>query len=103
MRSITETQTEIDAMDMEQAAKAKRQFEDRYNVEKRRETEMQSQVGADYIIRMKSGLTCLQYAHIGGELSSIKDQVKTQEKDMREFKDIHRRYKDQLVKVKVPS
>jgi len=43
----------------------------------------------------------LQYAHIGGELSSIKDQVKTQEKDMREFKDIHRRYKDQLVKVKM--
>jgi len=34
-------------------------------------------------------------------LSSIKDQVKTQEKDMREFKDIHRRYKDQLVKVKM--
>ena len=50
---------------------------------------------------ISSKLTPAQYAHIGGELSSIKSQVKTQEADLKEFKDISRRYKDQLVKVKV--
>jgi DNA repair protein RAD50 len=44
MHSIVETQAEIDSMDMEQAAKARRHFEDKYKVEKRRETEMQSRV-----------------------------------------------------------
>ena len=42
-----------------------------------------------------------QYAHIGGELSSLKDQVATLENDLTEFENVNRRYKDQLVKVKV--
>ena len=42
-----------------------------------------------------------QYAHIGGELSSLKDQVETLESDLAEFENVNRRYKDQLVKVKV--
>jgi len=42
-----------------------------------------------------------QYAHIGGELSSLKDQVETLENDLAEFENVNRRYKDQLVKVKV--
>lgn len=41
---IAATQAEIDSCDMEGAAKAKRNFEDRYQVEKQRETEMQSKV-----------------------------------------------------------
>jgi DNA repair protein RAD50 len=44
MRDIVETQAEIDSLDMEQAAKAKRHFEEKYKVEKQRETQMQSQV-----------------------------------------------------------
>jgi hypothetical protein len=43
-KEIDATQAEIDAMDMEQAAKARRQFDQKYNVEKQRETEMQSKV-----------------------------------------------------------
>lgn len=43
-KEIDATQTEIDAMDMEQAAKARRQFDQKYNLEKQRETEMQSKV-----------------------------------------------------------
>lgn len=42
-----------------------------------------------------------QYAHVGGELSSLKAQVRTLENDMKDFKDIGKRYTDQLIKVKV--
>lgn len=42
VKDIEGTQAEIDSYDMEGAAKAKRTFEDRYQVEKQRETEMQS-------------------------------------------------------------
>jgi len=82
--SMSLSQAEIDAMDMEQAAKARRQFDQKYNLEKQRETEMQS-----------------KYAHIGGELSSLKGQVDTLENDLAEFENVNRRYKDQLVKVKM--
>ncbi|KAG9308463.1 P-loop containing nucleoside triphosphate hydrolase protein [Chiua virens] len=84
MKDIEATQAEIDSHDMEGAAKAKRQFEDRYQAEKQRETEMQS-----------------KYAHIGGEISSHNETLKQVEKDLREYKDINKRYTDQLVKVKM--
>ncbi|OJA09417.1 hypothetical protein AZE42_03080 [Rhizopogon vesiculosus] len=84
LRDNIPTQAEIDSYDMEGAAKAKRNFEDRYQVEKQRETEMQS-----------------KYAHIGGEISSHQDQLKLTEKDLRDFKNINQRYTDQLVKVKM--
>lgn len=44
VKDIEATQAEIDACDMEGAAKAKRTFEDKYQTEKQRETEMQSKV-----------------------------------------------------------
>lgn len=44
VKDIAVTQAEIDSHDMEAAAKAKRNFEDRYQVEKQRETDMQSKV-----------------------------------------------------------
>lgn len=43
----------------------------------------------------------LQYAHVGGELSSLKSQVQQLDNDLKEFKDIGKKYRDQLVKVKV--
>jgi DNA repair protein RAD50 len=46
VKTINQTQAEMDSMDMEQAGKARRHFEERYTVEKQRETEMQSQVGS---------------------------------------------------------
>lgn len=44
IKDIAATQAEIDGCDMESAAKAKRTFEGRFQVEKQRETEMQSKV-----------------------------------------------------------
>ncbi|KAG6379376.1 P-loop containing nucleoside triphosphate hydrolase protein [Boletus reticuloceps] len=84
VKDIAATQAEIDSCDMEGAAKAKRTFEDRYQAEKQRETEMQS-----------------KYAHIGGEISSHNETLRQVEKDLREYKDTNKRYTDQLVKVKM--
>ena len=41
---ITKVQAEIDSYDMEEAAKSRRNFDDRYNNEKQRETDLQSKV-----------------------------------------------------------
>lgn len=43
-RDIAETQDEIDSHDMDEAAKAKRTFEDQYKVKKAQESELQSKV-----------------------------------------------------------
>ena len=55
VKDIDATQAEIDSYDMEAAAKAKRTFEDRYQVEKQRETEMQSKVGLKFFLLMTPG------------------------------------------------
>ncbi|KAH9969662.1 P-loop containing nucleoside triphosphate hydrolase protein [Russula dissimulans] len=81
---IQATQKEIDSCDLEGAAKAKRNFEEKYQPEKDRENEMQQ-----------------RSAHIGGELTSLRAQLQKLEQDLREFKDINRKYTDQLVKVKM--
>jgi DNA repair protein RAD50 len=44
IRDIAATQDEIDSLDMEEAAKAKRTFEDQYKVKKAQESELQSKV-----------------------------------------------------------
>ncbi|KAH9854720.1 hypothetical protein C2E23DRAFT_726150 [Lenzites betulinus] len=84
MRELANTQAELDAIDMEEAAKAKRIWTERWNVEKQKETEMQS-----------------RYSHIAGELSSYKSQLKTLENDAQDFKNVHKKYRDQLIKVKM--
>ncbi|KDQ62331.1 hypothetical protein JAAARDRAFT_66083 [Jaapia argillacea MUCL 33604] len=84
VRDIAEAQAEIDSFDMEAAAKSRRLFDDKYKGEKEREANMQS-----------------KYAHIGGELSSHKSQLKTLETDLKEFKNVNKKYTDQLVKVKM--
>ena len=43
-QDIAATQAEIDAIDLEEAAKAKRIFEEKYNIEKQKETQLQSSV-----------------------------------------------------------
>ena len=43
-KDIQATQAELDSYDMEEAGKAKRIFKDRYNVEKEKETQVQSEV-----------------------------------------------------------
>lgn len=42
-----------------------------------------------------------QHAHLGGEMASHRAQLSTWESDLKEFKDVSKRYTDQLVKVKV--
>lgn len=44
VRDIAATQEEIASYDMEEAAKAKRNFEEQYNVKKAQESELQSKV-----------------------------------------------------------
>ena len=43
-RSIAENKEKIDAFDMEEAAKARRQFDEKYAVEKKREGDMEAEV-----------------------------------------------------------
>jgi hypothetical protein len=43
----------------------------------------------------------LQFSSIGGELGSERTRLKELEKDMKDFKDIQKRYMNQLIKVKV--
>lgn len=45
-KDIAATQAEIDSHDMEEAAKSRRNFQDKYKIEKQKETEMQSAVCA---------------------------------------------------------
>ncbi|KAI0670775.1 hypothetical protein C8Q78DRAFT_1078750 [Trametes maxima] len=84
MRELAATQAELDAIDMEEAAKAKRIWTEKWNVEKQKETDLQT-----------------KYSHIGGELSSFKSQLKTLENDALDYKNVHKKYRDQLIKVKV--
>ncbi|KAH8998513.1 hypothetical protein EDB92DRAFT_1835583 [Lactarius akahatsu] len=81
---IQQTQDAIDSCDLEAAAKAKRNFEERYQPEKDRENEMQQ-----------------KSAHIGGELTSLRAQLQTLEKDLGDYKDTGKKYTDQLIRVKM--
>ncbi|KAI1789650.1 hypothetical protein LXA43DRAFT_1020614 [Ganoderma leucocontextum] len=83
-RDLAATEAELDAIDMEEAAKAKRIWTEKWNVEKQKETDLQT-----------------KYAHIGGEVSSLKSQLKTFESDMSDFKNVNKKYKDQLIRVKM--
>ncbi|KAJ7109736.1 hypothetical protein C8R43DRAFT_904551 [Mycena crocata] len=83
-QEIKNIQASIDAEDIDGAAKAKRNFEEKYNVSKDKETELQT-----------------SYAHMAGELSSSRSQLKSLEGDLKDFKDINKKYTDQLIKVKM--
>jgi DNA repair protein RAD50 len=83
-KQITSTQSEIDTFDMEEAAKARRNFEEKYPKEKEREEKLHSKL-----------------AHLGGELSSQKQQLKEWDDDLKDFKDIYKKYTDQLITVKM--
>lgn len=103
-QDIAATQAEIDAIDLEEAAKAKRIFEEKYNIEKQKETQLQGSVRMDiYLLLLSFLLTIPQYAHIGGEISSLQAQLDTLQSDMKDFDNIAKKYRDQLIKVKVRS
>ncbi|KAF7365212.1 DNA repair protein rad50 [Mycena venus] len=84
MAEIKELQAAIDKEDIEGAAKAKRNFQEKYSPAKEKETKLQT-----------------AYAHMAGELSSSRSQLKSLEGDLKDFKDINKKYTDQLIKVKM--
>ncbi|KIK52043.1 hypothetical protein GYMLUDRAFT_372486 [Collybiopsis luxurians FD-317 M1] len=83
-KQIQETQTEMDSYDIDEAARAKRNFSDQWKAKQDVEERLQQ-----------------KFSHIGGEISSQKSQLETLESDAKEFKDVFKHYKDQLIKVKV--
>ena len=56
-REIVATQAEIDSHDMEEAAKSRRNFQEKYKVEKQKESEMQSKVSNGCCVFL---MRCLQ-------------------------------------------
>ncbi|KAL0567094.1 DNA repair protein rad50 [Marasmius crinis-equi] len=84
-QQIEATQAEINEFDMEKAAKAKRDFKEKWPGFKQREDDLHQ-----------------QYSHLAGEISSKKSQLSTWETDLKkDFKDINKRYTDQLIRVKM--
>lgn len=83
-KEIKDTQAEIDSHDMDEAARARRNFQDKYGPAKEKENALQT-----------------SYSHIAGEVSSHKSQLKALESDLKEFKDINKQYTDQLIRVKM--
>lgn len=59
-RDITETQAEIDSHDMEEAARARRNFQEKYNVAKDKENELQTSVAFPHrrLSRLLTGKHC---------------------------------------------
>ncbi|KAJ7134632.1 P-loop containing nucleoside triphosphate hydrolase protein [Mycena epipterygia] len=84
VQEIKDIQTSIDSEDIEGAGKARRNFEEKYGISKDEETKLQT-----------------SYAHLAGELSSSRSQLKSLESDLKDFKDINKKYTDQLIKVKM--
>ncbi|KAJ3509992.1 hypothetical protein NLJ89_g4921 [Agrocybe chaxingu] len=81
---ISKIQSEIDSYDMDEAAKARRNYEHKYRPAKEREEKLNE-----------------VYHQLTGELGSLKAQGKTLENDLKEFKDVYKKYTDQLIRVKV--
>lgn len=87
---------------MEEVAKARRLFNDKWNAEKQKEAASQSKV-SKIMSPSDPADSCLfpKFAHIGGEVSSLKDQVRVLQNDSKEFENITQKYREQLIKVKV--
>ncbi|KAK7056765.1 DNA repair protein rad50 [Paramarasmius palmivorus] len=84
-QQIKDTEAAIQQYDMDEAAKARRTFEDQWPKVKKEEDRLQ-----------------VSYSHIAGEISSKKSQLETWEGDLKkDFKDINKRYTDQLIRVKM--
>ncbi|KAF7314451.1 AAA-23 domain-containing protein [Mycena kentingensis (nom. inval.)] len=84
VRLKAETEEAQSNLDIESAAKARRTFESRYTQSMTKEADMHT-----------------KFSQLAGELSSERAQLKEKEKDLREFKDINKKYTDQLIQVKM--
>ena len=61
MRDIATTTAEIESLDMEEAAKAKRIFQEKYSIEKEKETQMQSKV-VSILLPMLMGKSIIDFS-----------------------------------------
>ncbi|EJT98707.1 hypothetical protein DACRYDRAFT_101755 [Dacryopinax primogenitus] len=84
-QGIAEVEAEIATHDLESMAKARRSFEDKYSLSKEKEA-----------------LANSKRSHIGGEVTSMKAQLRQLQDDLTtDYKDIDKRYTDQLITVKM--
>lgn len=58
-RDLAATDAELNAIDMEEAAKAKRIWTDKWTVEKQKENDLQSRVGSAYPVCLAKALNTL--------------------------------------------
>ncbi|TFK64624.1 hypothetical protein BDN72DRAFT_963073 [Pluteus cervinus] len=84
VREIADIQRQIEEINIEEMAKNRRNFEEQYAVLKTQEETLQN-----------------DYMRLGGELTSMKSQLRGLEDDMQQHKGIHKLYTDQLIKVKM--
>ncbi|KAL4258232.1 P-loop containing nucleoside triphosphate hydrolase [Pleurotus pulmonarius] len=84
LNDIAKTQQEIDSYDMEEAARARRNFTEKYDVAKKKENDLHS-----------------KFSHVAGELSSHKAQLSGWEEDLKEYMGVYKKYTDQLISVKM--
>ncbi|KAG6890641.1 hypothetical protein C0995_006617 [Termitomyces sp. Mi166 len=82
-KELIDTQAKMDACNLDEAAKAKRNFEEKYPKAKEKENKLRT-----------------NFSHIAGEVSSHQSQLKALEADLKEFKNINKKYTEQLIRVK---
>ena len=113
VKQINEVQTEIDSHDMEEMAKARRNFDEKYKLAKEKEDNLRVEVWINSPVCAEGLLIFYsfslrhmpsQYGRVRGELDTLQQQVDKYHSDLkRNFKDINKRYTDQLIKVKVTN
>lgn len=83
-REISSIDEELDSLDLEESHKLSKMWTDKYNTSKREENDLNGRA-----------------AHIGGEIASLKSQIKAREHELREeYKNVDKRYTTKLVEVK---
>jgi DNA repair protein RAD50 len=100
---LAQLQSELSGYDMEEAARAKRNFDKKYPKMQKRLEELKDRVRGglrgDYLLLI---FPFMQRARLGGELSTQKAHLENMEADLAtDFHDINKRYTAQLVQVKV--
>jgi DNA repair protein RAD50 len=83
-REITSIDEELDSLDLEESHKLNKVWTEKYNTSKRLENDLNGRA-----------------AHIGGEIASLKSQIKAREHELRdEYKNVDKRFTTKLVEVK---
>lgn len=94
---------QLEELDVPGAEKAKRKFDTEYEKVRQEQTRLQAKVRALGFVVFLTDETCRpQQDRLAGELESTKAANKERAEEIEtEYKDIKKRYRDQLVKVKV--